>query len=123
MQLVGGNADFRAEPVLETIGETGWGVEHDRCRIDLRHELAGFALVGAGAANVVPVMFSAAGRQHDMPTHLEVAAVTTMVYAGVLLGPAALGFVAKATSLPMAFGLLVALLLCVAGAARQATRS
>ena len=60
---------------------------------------------------------------HDMPTHLAVAAVTTMGYAGVLLGPAALGFVAKATSLPMAFGLLVALLLCVAGAARQATRS
>ena len=85
--------------------------------------LVGFALVGAGAANVVPVMFSAAGRQHDMPTHLAVAAVTTMGYAGVLLGPAALGFVAKATSLPMAFGLLVALLLCVAGAARQATRS
>lgn len=85
--------------------------------------LAGFALVGAGAANVVPVMFSAAGRQRDMPTHLAVAAVTTMGYAGVLLGPAALGFVAKATSLPMAFGLLVALLLCVAGAARQATRS
>ena len=85
--------------------------------------LAGFALVGAGAANVVPVMFSAAGRQRDMPTHLAVAAVTTMGYAGVLLGPAALGFVAKATSLPMAFGLLVALLLCVVGAARQATRS
>ncbi len=85
--------------------------------------LAGFALVGAGAANVVPVMFSAAGRQRDMPTHLAVAAVTTMGYAGVLLGPAALGFVAKATSLPMAFGLLVALLLCVAGVARQATRS
>ncbi|HEY1035250.1 MAG TPA: MFS transporter [Pseudoxanthomonas sp.] len=85
--------------------------------------LAGFALVGAGAANVVPVMFSAAGRQRDMPTHLAVAAVTTMGYAGVLLGPAALGFVAKATSLPMAFGLLVALLLCVAGAGRQATRN
>ncbi|WP_175502080.1 MULTISPECIES: MFS transporter [unclassified Pseudoxanthomonas] len=84
--------------------------------------LAGFALVGAGAANVVPVMFSAAGRQRDMPTHLAVAAVTTMGYAGVLLGPAALGFVAKATSLPMAFGLLVGLLLCVAGAGRQATR-
>ncbi|WP_235577984.1 MFS transporter [Pseudoxanthomonas sp. Root630] len=84
--------------------------------------LAGFALVGAGAANVVPVMFSAAGRQRDMPTHLAVAAVTTMGYAGVLLGPAALGFVAKATSLPIAFGLLVVLLLCVAGAARPATR-
>jgi predicted MFS family arabinose efflux permease len=85
--------------------------------------LAGFALVGAGAANVVPVMFSAAGRQHDMPTHLAVAAVTTMGYAGVLLGPAALGFVAKASSLPIAFGLLVALLLGVASVARPATRA
>lgn len=84
--------------------------------------LAGFALVGAGAANVVPVMFSAAGRQHDMPTHLAVAAVTTMGYAGVLLGPAALGFVAKASSLSIAFGLLVVLLLGVAGVARPATR-
>lgn len=84
--------------------------------------LAGFALVGAGAANVVPVMFSAAGRQHDMPTHLAVAAVTTMGYAGVLLGPAALGFVARFTSLAAALGLLVVLLVAVASVARLATR-
>lgn len=84
--------------------------------------LAGFALVGAGAANVVPVMFSAAGRQRGMPTHLAVAAVTTMGYAGVLLGPAALGFVAKATSLAAALGLLVLLLVGVAVVARPATR-
>lgn len=84
--------------------------------------LAGFALVGAGAANVVPVMFSAAGRQRGMPTHLAVAAVTTMGYAGVLLGPAALGFVAGASSLPAALGLLVALLAGVAMVARRATR-
>ena len=84
--------------------------------------LAGFALVGAGAANVVPVMFSAAGRQRAMPTHLAVAAVTTMGYAGVLLGPAALGFIAKLTSLAAALGLLVALLVAVAAVARVATR-
>ena len=84
--------------------------------------LAGFALVGAGAANVVPVMFSAAGRQRSMPTHLAVAAVTTMGYAGVLLGPAALGFIAKLTSLAAALGLLVVLLVAVASVARVATR-
>jgi predicted MFS family arabinose efflux permease len=84
--------------------------------------LAGFALVGAGAANVVPVMFSAAGRQRGMPTHLAVAAVTTMGYAGVLLGPAALGFIAQATSLAAALGLLVMLLVAVAAVARVATR-
>jgi predicted MFS family arabinose efflux permease len=84
--------------------------------------LAGFALVGAGAANVVPVMFSAAGRARGMPTHLAVAAVTTMGYAGVLLGPAALGFLADATSLAAALGLLVLLLIAVASVARVATR-
>ena len=84
--------------------------------------LAGFALVGAGAANVVPVMFSAAGRQHAMPTHLAVAAVTTMGYAGILLGPAALGFIARLASLSAALGLLVVLLVAVALVARLATR-
>lgn len=84
--------------------------------------LAGFALVGAGAANVVPVMFSAAGRQHAMPTHLAVAAVTTMGYAGILLGPAALGFIARLASLSAALGLLVVLLVAVALVARVATR-
>lgn len=84
--------------------------------------VAGFGLVGAGASNVVPVMFSAAGRQRAMPTHLAVAAITTMGYAGVLLGPALLGFAAKAVSLPFALGLLAALLLAVATRARAATR-
>ncbi|MNZ18866.1 hypothetical protein D3C78_358860 [compost metagenome] len=47
MQLVGGNTDFRAQAVLEAVGEAGRGVEHDRRRIDLGHELAGFTLVFA----------------------------------------------------------------------------
>ena len=84
--------------------------------------LTGFALVGIGAANVVPVMFSAAGRQHDMPTHLAIAAVTTLGYAGVLLGPALLGFVAKLTGLPAALGLVALLLALAASGARRATR-
>ncbi|WP_368562713.1 MFS transporter [Pseudoxanthomonas sp. UTMC 1351] len=84
--------------------------------------IIGFGLVGAGASNVVPVMFSAAGRQQVMPTHLAVAAITTMGYAGVLLGPALLGFVAKATTLSFALGLLAALLVAVAMTARAVTR-
>lgn len=84
--------------------------------------IVGFGLVGAGASNVVPVMFSAAGCQHVMPTHLAVAAITTMGYAGVLLGPALLGFVAKATTLSFALGLLAALLMAVAMTARLVTR-
>lgn len=68
----------------------------------------GFAVVGLGCANIVPVLFSAAARQTDMPQHAAIAAVTTIGYAGVLTGPAAIGFAAQSIG-------LVPALLCVAG--------
>lgn len=72
--------------------------------------LAGFVLVGLGAANLVPVVFSIAGRQKIMPAGLAIASVTTTGYAGVLLGPAIVGFVAAETSLPSAFWILAAMM-------------
>ena len=72
--------------------------------------LLGFVLIGLGAANLVPVLFSAAGRQKVMPPGIAIAAVTTTGYAGILLGPAAIGFVSQATSLVAAFWILVALM-------------
>ncbi len=75
--------------------------------------LAGFALVGAGASNIVPVLFSAAGRQRAMPSGLAIAAVSGLGYAGVLFGPAFLGFVASASSLSVALACLAALVLAV----------
>jgi MFS family permease len=66
---------------------------------------AGFALIGIGAANLVPVVFSAASRVPGMPPNLGVAAVTTMGYAGFLSVPPILGFVGHA------FGLTVMLAL------------
>jgi hypothetical protein len=74
--------------------------------------LAGFVLIGLGAANLVPIFFSAAGRQNIMPPSLAIAAVTTAGYAGVLMGPAMIGFAADMMNLSMAFWwltLLVAL--------------
>lgn len=65
--------------------------------------VAGFTLVGLGCANIVPVLFTAAGRQTSMPPSLAVPAMTTMGYAGLLAGPAAIGYVANATSLAAAF--------------------
>lgn len=85
--------------------------------------LAGFALVGAGAANLVPIVFSAAGRQKVMPAGLAVASVTTTGYAGVLLGPAMIGFAADAVGLTGAFWLLAALLVAVPLSARQVART
>ncbi len=76
--------------------------------------LLGYALVGIGCANIVPVMFSLAGRQTRMPASAAIPAVTTLGYAGVLLGPAAIGFIAQQWSLPVAFLIAAGLLACVA---------
>lgn len=63
----------------------------------------GFLLVGIGASNIVPVMFTAAGNQTRMPASLAIAAITTLGYAGILVGPAAIGFVAQHWNLNAAF--------------------
>ena len=69
----------------------------------------GFFAIGVGSANVVPVFFSLLGRQQDMPIGLAVPAVSTLGYLGILMGPAAIGVLAHATSLYAAFGLLAGL--------------
>lgn len=76
--------------------------------------LAGFVLVGLGAANVVPVFFTAAGEIPNVPTAVSLAAVTTLGYTGQLAGPAMIGFIAELTSLPVALGFVGVLLLAVA---------
>ena len=76
--------------------------------------LAGFLLVGIGAANIVPLLFSAAGRVPGVPPGIALATVTTIAYAGLILGPALIGFIADATSLPIAF-LVVAGMMGVIG--------
>ncbi|SHG75629.1 MFS transporter [Massilia sp. CF038] len=85
--------------------------------------LAGFVLIGLGASNIVPVFFRQAAAQQDMPTSLAIAAMTTTGYAGVLLGPAAVGFVAKASSLPAAFWMLAVALALIPLTAHKVSRS
>jgi predicted MFS family arabinose efflux permease len=75
--------------------------------------MAAFVLVGLGAANVVPVLFRRAGSQTVMPPGLAIAAITTIGYAGILLGPAAIGFVAEHVGLTLAFWMIPALLCLV----------
>lgn len=84
--------------------------------------LAGFTLVGLGASNIVPVLYSALGRQRVMPANLAVAAVTTLGYAGILAGPAGIGFTARAAGLTTAFLGVAALLLVVAACSGIVTR-
>ncbi|MGO2449517.1 MFS transporter [Pseudomonas taetrolens] len=81
--------------------------------------LLGYALVGVGCSNIVPVLYTAVGKQTVMPESIAVPAITTLGYAGILAGPAAIGFIAHASSLSLAFLLITALLLGVAISGRR----
>lgn len=72
--------------------------------------MSGFLLIGLGASNIVPVFFRKAGAQTAMPSALAIGAITTAGYAGILVGPAGIGFVAHAVGLQAAFWMVAALL-------------
>lgn len=79
--------------------------------------LCGFALVGIGAANIVPVLITLAGQEKVMPVNMSVAMVATLGYLGVLGGPALIGFIAHLSSLYVAFSAVaVAFLIITLGA-------
>jgi predicted MFS family arabinose efflux permease len=80
--------------------------------------MAGFVLIGLGASNIVPILFRKAGSQTVMPRALAISAMTTTGYAGILAGPAAIGFVSSAVGLRNAFWMLAALLCLVPLTAR-----
>ncbi|MNI44526.1 Inner membrane protein YbjJ [compost metagenome] len=90
---------------------------------DLCGALLGYMLIGAGVANIVPILFRAAINQSDVPSAQALSAVATVGYLGVLMGPAAIGFISHATSIKFAFACLAALLGIVLLAASFITRT
>ncbi|MDQ7778008.1 MFS transporter [Paracoccus aminovorans] len=68
--------------------------------------LAALALCGLGMANVIPILFSAAGRLGLADGGRSMSRVLTMGYAGLLVGPAIMGFIAKAASLQVSLALV-----------------
>ena len=72
--------------------------------------VAGFAAVGLGLANIIPLLFGAAGNIPGIPTGAGIAGVATIGYAGFLVGPPLIGSVSEAASLRTAL-LLAALLI------------
>ena len=72
--------------------------------------ILGFALVGIGLSNIVPIVFSAAGNVPGVNAGTGIAAVASIGYLGGLAGPPVIGFTAQATSLPIALGFLVLIL-------------
>ncbi|AZD68241.1 Cyanate permease [Pseudomonas chlororaphis] len=80
--------------------------------------LVGYALVGVGCSNIVPVLYTAVGKQTVMPEAIAVPAITTLGYAGILAGPALIGFIAHGSSLSIAFGLIAVMLIGVAASGK-----
>lgn len=76
--------------------------------------LLGFILLGIGVANVIPIFFSEASKTKGISTTAGLAAVTTMGYAGQLVGPASLGYVSHVFSIDYALLTVAMLLLLVA---------
>ena len=76
--------------------------------------LLGFAAVGLGLANAVPILFSAAGKLNGVPPSIGIAAVSTAGYCGFLLGPPVIGLVADRFGLGTGLGLVVIALAAIA---------
>ncbi|MFK7902674.1 MAG: MFS transporter [Nitratireductor sp.] len=55
----------------------------------------GFALAGIGIANLVPIVFSVAGRQKDVKMGISIATVGFTASVGLMGAPAALGYAAE----------------------------
>ena len=80
--------------------------------------LLGFALAGAGIANGSPVLYRTAATMPGFAPGEGLSTAIGVGYAGLLVGPPLLGFLAHATGLPSIFWVLLALNLTLASAAR-----
>jgi MFS family permease len=82
----------------------------------------GFAIVGIGAANLVPVAFSAAARTPGVSPSIGVAAVTTLAYSGFLVFPPVIGFIANDWGLSAALSIVAIMGLAIAAMAGTVSR-
>lgn len=78
---------------------------------DVPIALLGFAIMGIGLANIVPIAFSAAGNLPGLPPGVGMSVVTGLGYSGILVAPSAIGFIAEHSGFPPVFlGLALGLL-------------
>lgn len=68
--------------------------------------IAGFVAGGLAIANVVPILFQAAGSVQGVATGSGIAAVSTMGYGMFFLAPPLVGFIADRASLALALGII-----------------
>ncbi|QFU07341.1 Inner membrane protein YbjJ [Rhodobacteraceae bacterium THAF1] len=87
--------------------------------------LPGFVLLGLGLGVIFPLAFSRAAASKTMPAGQAIAAVATLGYGGILIGPPLIGAVAALTSLRFGMGVLAVLailMIVFASAMRPAAR-
>ncbi|QGZ41529.1 fucose permease [Pseudoduganella flava] len=83
--------------------------------------LAGFLVCGLGVANIIPVMFSSAGRialANGVSPSTGLAVTTRLAYVGLLVGPVIVGFIANHFDLRTALALSLVGVLAIAASAR-----
>ena len=88
--------------------------------------VAGFTLAGLGLANIVPILFSAAGNLPNLPKGVGISFVSVFGYSGILFAPALIGFISEHTGLALIFtslGVLGLVLLAGSRLARHADRA
>ena len=77
--------------------------------------IIGFALVGLGIANIMPVLLTAAGSDPGAPASVNVSVVAWFGYSGLLLGPPLVGFSAALIGLHASLAVFIVALAIVAG--------
>lgn len=80
--------------------------------------IAAFAFSGLGIANMVPILFSAAGNQPGTTSGAGMSVVTTIGYSGLLVAPSLIGFVGGKVGFAPVYIAVACLLVAVFLAAR-----
>jgi hypothetical protein len=84
--------------------------------------LIGYGVLGLGSATIVPTAFSIAGMAAGATPARELSRVTAMGYAGLFLGPVAIGLAAQASGLAAALAIPASLLVLIVPLSRTLRR-
>ncbi len=82
--------------------------------------ITGFICAGFGVANIVPVIWGAAGRNKVLGTGPAIATVATVGYFGFLAGPPLIGLIATVSNIRLALVTVAVFGVAIAGSSRLA---
>lgn len=99
---------FRVSIIIAIIGLFVSGFAPHACVAILA-----FAVAGLGVANIVPIIFSAAGNQSGVNAGTALSLVTLMGYSGILVAPSLIGFIGGHTGFGPVYMVLALMLVVV----------